>query len=84
MKISPQKWLVCYQENKAAKHNLICFPFGGAAASAFRPLANALSDDLQVWCVQLPGRENRYSTPFETNPDVIVRAVAEEIQQLGL
>lgn len=84
MIISPNKWLVCHQKNENAKHNLICFPFGGAAASAYRPLAKELEQNCNVWSVQLPGRENRFAQPFVTEANVVAAAVFNEIKLLGL
>jgi medium-chain acyl-[acyl-carrier-protein] hydrolase len=38
---------------------LICFPYAGAPATAFRAWADALSSEVEVCAVQLPGRPGR-------------------------
>jgi len=38
---------------------LFCFPYAGGGTSAFRGWSELLGDELEVWPVQLPGRENR-------------------------
>lgn len=84
MQLSPHKWLVCYRRNPFAENNLICFPFCGASASAYRNLARALPLGIQLWSVSLPGRENRYSEPFEKDSLEVMRAIAEDARLLGL
>lgn len=47
---------------------LVCFPHAGGAASAYRGWVAALADyGIEVWPVQLPGREGRFSDPFATD-----------------
>lgn len=84
MKISPRKWLTCFQARPAAAFNLILFPFGGGGASAYRELALQLPAHIQAWAVQLPGRESRFAEPFCCDPLTVVRAVADEIDALQL
>ncbi len=84
MIVSPNKWLVCYQSNPGAKVNLICFPYGGGAASAYRLLAQELQMSIRVWCVQLPGRESRFAHPFVVDARAVVQSVADEMNALGI
>lgn len=42
---------------------LFCFHFAGGSASAFRTWINAFPANIQVYPVQLPGRENRIKEP---------------------
>ena len=58
---------------------LFCFPHAGGAASAFRPLAGALADRVNVVGVQLPGREGRRHDPL---PADLAALVAEIDQHL--
>jgi surfactin synthase thioesterase subunit len=39
---------------------LVCFPWSGAGASAYRFLAGALPAQVELYAVQLPGREERF------------------------
>jgi surfactin synthase thioesterase subunit len=84
MQVSPHKWLTCFQPRPSADINLVCFPFGGASASAYKQLTAQLPENVQVWSVQLPGRENRFAEPFATNPVKVVQSVSDEIRLLRL
>lgn len=60
------KWLTRTQKRPQARLRLVCFPYAGAGAGAYRAWGAALSSDVEVWAVQPPGRESRFSeTPFE-------------------
>ncbi|MER7056119.1 MULTISPECIES: alpha/beta fold hydrolase [unclassified Streptomyces] len=61
---------------------LVCFPHAGGSATAYRPLAQALPADLDVMCVQYPGRQDRYlEAPF-TDLTRLAEAVAEELARV--
>jgi medium-chain acyl-[acyl-carrier-protein] hydrolase len=61
---------------------LICLPYAGGSASAFREWR--LPDDLrtEVWAVQLPGRENRISEPLVRRLDPLLDGLAEGLRPL--
>jgi surfactin synthase thioesterase subunit len=84
MTISPNKWLSCFEARKSAVINLVCFPFGGAGASVYKPLAARLPESVQLWSVQLPGRENRFAEPFAGSPAAVVQSISDEINLLRL
>jgi len=44
--------------------SLFCFPYAGAGASAYRPLASRPSAMFRVETVQYPGREERFQEPM--------------------
>jgi medium-chain acyl-[acyl-carrier-protein] hydrolase len=54
---------------------LLCFPFAGGGASAFRSWEIPLSPRLQVCPVQLPGREDRIAEPAPTSVGELVDAL---------
>ena len=84
MNTTATRWLSRLTRHSAATVNLICFPFGGAGASAYKPLSGRLPADVEVWSVQLPGRENRFAEPFALNADAAVQEISAEIDRLGL
>lgn len=46
------------------RHRLFCIHHAGSSAAAFRPWVAALAPHgIEVWALQLPGRENRRSEP---------------------
>lgn len=51
---------------------LVCFPHAGGAASAYRGWTTALADHgIEVWPVQLPGRESRFAESPTTDIDAV-------------
>lgn len=58
-------WLPYRKPNARAQLRLFCFPYAGGGASLFRTWANDLPPEIDVWPVQLPGRESRMrEAPF--------------------
>lgn len=60
-------WFPYTQRIPQPRHRLFCMHHAGGGASAFRPWVGALSrHGIEVWALQLPGRENRWGErPFE-------------------
>lgn len=57
---------------------LLCFPHAGGAASAYRGWTTALAEHgVEVWPVQLPGREGRYHEPLTTDLAVMTATLAD-------
>lgn len=57
---------------------LVCFPHAGGSASAYRGWTAPLADHgIEVWPIQLPGREGRYSEPFATDLDELTTTLAD-------
>jgi medium-chain acyl-[acyl-carrier-protein] hydrolase len=54
---------------------LLCFPYAGVGASVYARWPDALPPDVEVWSVQLPGRESR----FRETPRTDLVAMAHEI-----
>jgi medium-chain acyl-[acyl-carrier-protein] hydrolase len=51
---------------------LYCFPFAGGSSVAFRDWGQALPKDVEVWGVQLPGRESRFKEePYTRIADLV-------------
>lgn len=84
MSLLPSKWLSRLTRHSSARINLVCFPYGGAGASVYKALALQLPADIEVWAVQLPGRENRFAEPFAGDADAAVQAVSADIDRLDL
>lgn len=67
VKSSPDlnRWIYRPRPNHQAQLRLICIPYAGGGASIFRSWPADLPNDVDVWAVRLPGRENRLSeTPY--------------------
>lgn len=80
---SSTQWLVCTNKCVKPKIKLFCFPFGGGSASSYRDWDLNLVDDVEVWTVQLPGRENRISEAFLTDASEVVDSILSGIQSIS-
>jgi medium-chain acyl-[acyl-carrier-protein] hydrolase len=58
-----------------ARAHLVCFPFAGGAASSFFPWRQALGPDVDLACIQLPGREELAEAPLATAFEPAMRAI---------
>ena len=56
---------------------LFCLPYAGGGASSYRVWADVLPPQIEVWPVQLPGREWRLKEPPHTRMAELVPALAE-------
>ena len=66
-----EKWVVCPEVRPAAPHRLFCFSYAGAGIAVFR---NWWLDfrNVEVCCIQLPGREQRrHEQPFACMDELI-------------
>ena len=68
-------WLCRLSVRPTAAARLICFPYAGGRAALFRPWADALPADVDVWAVQLPGRDSRH----RERPIASVRAIVDAV-----
>lgn len=57
---------------------LLCLPFAGGGASAFRSWQGAFGPGIDVVPVQLPGRESRFrEKPYDSMPDLVTALLRE-------
>jgi medium-chain acyl-[acyl-carrier-protein] hydrolase len=83
MQVDPtDRWVIRYKRNPAAKLRLFCFSYAGGGVSVFRLWPGALSPDVEVCAVQLPGREQRFREPLISRISELVPAVGEAIAPL--
>jgi medium-chain acyl-[acyl-carrier-protein] hydrolase len=62
---------------------LVCVPYAGGAASAFRLWPHCLPNWAELCAVQLPGREQRHREALTTEMPVAVNAVTEALVALS-
>jgi medium-chain acyl-[acyl-carrier-protein] hydrolase len=61
---------------------LLCFPHAGGAASAYRGWITPLGEHgIEVWPVQLPGRESRFTEPLTTDLDRVTLTLTELVRE---
>ncbi|MEM7531674.1 MAG: SDR family NAD(P)-dependent oxidoreductase [Chloroflexota bacterium] len=73
-------WLRYISSNQQARLRLFCFPYAGGGASIFRNWGHALSDDIEVCAIQLPGREDRVQEAPITDLSLMVETLLPELQ----
>jgi medium-chain acyl-[acyl-carrier-protein] hydrolase len=72
-------WVVRYRPNEQARLRLFCFPYAGGRASIFRSWLDALPPEVELCCIQLPGREERMGEQAYTRLTPLVETCAEAI-----
>ena len=75
-------WIICLQPNPQAKLRLICFPYAGSGANAFRPWVARLPGWIEPWALQYPGRETRWAEPSIKNVAPLVEGLSEAVCSL--
>jgi medium-chain acyl-[acyl-carrier-protein] hydrolase len=73
------KWLEFVKPRPRAGIRLLCFPYAGGSALAFRDWQDALPDFIEVWPIQLPARGRRISEPPFTRVGDVVDAVEKAL-----
>jgi medium-chain acyl-[acyl-carrier-protein] hydrolase len=58
---------------------LFCFPYAGAGVTAFATWPNYLPEEIEVYGVQLPGRENRAAEPALSKIESIVESLLPDL-----
>lgn len=72
----PQSWVTCPHPNPQAALRLFCFPYAGGGASIYSPWAFQIPEQIEVYGIQYPGRENRLREPPLTNLSELVQILA--------
>jgi medium-chain acyl-[acyl-carrier-protein] hydrolase len=71
--------LLWAESRPSASRRLFCFHHAGGAATAYRRWVSLLPRNLELICIQLPGRENRFREPFARDVESLVESLAESI-----
>lgn len=72
-------WLISLTPSKAGNVSLFCFPYAGAGASVYRSWNKLLSDDIDAFAIQAPGRETRFLEPFVSSINDLANQAAQAI-----
>lgn len=72
-----QRWFLPQPSAAPARFRLFCFPYAGGAASIFARWSHELPAGVDLYAVQLPGRQNRLAEPaFRRLSDLVERLAA--------
>ncbi|HZO74096.1 MAG TPA: alpha/beta fold hydrolase [Ktedonobacteraceae bacterium] len=72
-------WVFNVRQHEGARLRLFCFPSAGGGASMYVPWINAFAPDVEVYPVQLPGRENRMKEPPCSQFDGLIEELCEAL-----
>ena len=75
-------WLIRYKHNPVASIRLFCFHCVGGSASEFRSWPAHFPSHIELFAVQLPGREGRLREPFVASTEDLVSGVVAAITPL--
>lgn len=75
------RWLYSFAKRPDARHRVVCFPFSGGGASAFRRWTAELGS-ADVVIAELPGRGTRVREALRQDLMVMAAEIAEEIAAL--
>jgi len=76
---SVNSWVFNARQHAGARLRLFCFPYAGGGASTYASWVNAFAPEIEVYPVQLPGRENRVKEPPFYQFDELVQALCEAL-----
>lgn len=86
--ISPpdKRWFPYIKPLAQPRHRLFCMHHAGGSAAAFRPWVGALERyGIEVWALQLPGRENRWGErPFDDMTAAVQSCVETLVPHLDI
>lgn len=73
------RWLKCFRSQPLAPAILVCFPFAGGGANFYRRWPEFFFKDIEIYAVQLPGRETRLREACVETAEEVSAAVIDEI-----
>lgn len=80
---SHSRWLVRRRPSDSCRLRLVLFPFAGGGASAYSAWSTLVPPDVEVVCVQPPGREERLGEPPLTSAAVLGEQVVAALEPLN-
>ena len=75
-------WFQCRKPNPDAPLRLLCFPYAGGGVSVYRVWPDRLPPEIEVWAIQLPGRDGRLREPIPADAQTLAGALAEGLGPL--
>ena len=76
-------WIVPIASTEKRSLRLFCLPYAGGGASVFRKWKEFLAPNIELFAIQLPGRESRYSEPPIQDLSLLIQEIANIIMNFG-
>lgn len=80
--MASDRWFRVPLPRPGALARLVCFPYAGGAASAFREWAPLLPGSVELVAVQYPGRQDRAGEELPSDLPALADRIADEIRPL--
>ena len=77
-----RKWINHNTKNENAKLNILCFPHAGSSSTFFAGWVKYFSDDVNIFPVQYPARDNRMSEPMPDSLFELAENMIDESMEL--
>ncbi|PZT70831.1 hypothetical protein DN402_05780 [Streptomyces sp. SW4] len=71
-------WYRCFTPRPGAAVRLLCFPYGGGSATAYRDWPALLPGTIEVHAAQYPGHADRIAEPLHTDLHALADAAAAD------
>ena len=75
-----EEWFAFLKPNSQARIRLFCFPYAGGGALAYRSWIEDMPREIEIFPVQLPGRENRFNEEPYTDVEPLVNRLLSVIR----
>lgn len=76
------QWLLTYSHNPAARMRIFCFHYAGGSSSVFSDWHLYLPSQVEVVCVELPGRGARFAESLMSDVDEILYSLKRAISDI--
>jgi surfactin synthase thioesterase subunit len=73
-------WFARYRPLAQPALRLVCFPYAGVGAAAYRPWIERLPRGVELWAVELPGRARRIAEPALSDVDTMTERLAAAVR----
>lgn len=69
-----------FQQRPGAAHRLFCLPYGGGGAAVYRDWPAHLPPTVEMWSVDLPGRDSAFNEPLVRDSAPLVADIARALR----
>lgn len=73
------KWVIIDEKKTEARLRLFCFPYAGGGSNIYKRWNECLPDDIELACIELPGRGRRINEPSIRQKDILVGSLKKAI-----